>query len=679
MRRTVVSFLTLALLSLCLTAAGAEGNIMKFAEKEMVVFVGETLQTELTREGIPAEGTLTYTSSNEKAAAVDENGLVTGLAKGKTTITAVAQTEKKAYRTQMNVTVAQKVTSVEVNTKKLALYEAADPAVSGLLEADGEDLPVLLIPVKKSVSIQAEAKPREAAYRKLVYAGSDERILRVQGSKVTGAAPGEAILTISSEKNPEVCVRYRVLVVQPVTRIELAASAPSVAAGEQIALTAKTLPDNATMTGVVWSSGNETVAAVDENGVVTGLKKGSVRVTASAADGSNIRASLNLKVTQKATGIRLDQTERTIDVGKSAVLKASVEPRNADDRSVIWTSSDESIATVNGKGRVTGVNLGTCRIICTSASSGDVAAAATIHVQQPVTKIIFGQAPLVYMGETARLSWTVQPGNASNPALTFTSSNKKVLTVSEDGTLTPVRCGEAWIHAVTTDGSNRRAKVKVRVVKHVEGVHMLRHTAYIDVKETATAGAVIEPKEAGNHNMTWESDDSSVATVSGTTNRVKITGVSRGMTRVTGTTEDGGFQTSITVRIDDWDHALRLNRVESNMYGDVLITMKNISDLNITRVNLELEFYLDGKPVPVNAKDGSNKVTATYKRSIAPGSNSVGFDNLDKYYANWIVKDYQKAETGFNRLIARITSYQIDNDWVKTIRERNRPAGEWRY
>ena len=114
MKKMLIPLLILALL-MCSVPAFAAGNTMMFDRNVNTVFEGETLQTVLIREGEPAEGEVTYESNNPKAATVDAQGVVTGVSKGRATITATLKTDRKTYRTQLAVTVARKAASVEVN------------------------------------------------------------------------------------------------------------------------------------------------------------------------------------------------------------------------------------------------------------------------------------------------------------------------------------------------------------------------------------------------------------------------------------------------------------------------------------------------------------------------------------------------------------------------------------
>ncbi|MBR2822898.1 MAG: Ig-like domain-containing protein [Clostridia bacterium] len=564
--------------------------------------------------------------------------------------------------------------TVTVNTGKLPVLDSADPLVSDILAQAGqtETLPVLLLQVRKSADLRATVLPKTVKNKKVAMTASNGEVLQVKGMRMTGLAAGVSELTVASEEDPAAAQRFLVAVIQPVAHIQITAEAKTVAVGESIKLAGAITPEGASIPAIEWLSADERIATVNADGVVTGVKKGSVRISAKALDGSNARSNINVTVTQNAESITLDKTELTVHAGKSAMLKGTVLPKDANDKGIFWSSSDESVATVNQQGRVTGVALGECEVIATSKGMGSaVQARATVHVQQPVQKVTFGEAPTVYAGESAKLSWTVEPANASNQTLTFASGNKKVLTVDEDGNVFGLKAGETYVNAASTDGTNRRARIKVKVLQHVTGVHMTRKVAYISKGETATTGAQLEPKDASNNNIIWESADPSIASIQsankkGTGNRAKITGVSRGETTVTATTEEGGFQATMRVRIGDWDNSLRLT--DAYVEGaDQRLTVRNVSDLYITSVTAEVSvFDVDGNPVSANSKDGSNTFKMVYRHELAPGASTR--------QSGWKYVDFKLPESmTVATYEVTVTQFQIDGDWVKTIRKKYQP------
>ena len=566
--------------------------------------------------------------------------------------------------------------TLELNTTKLPVYAADDPypATFGMAaQPEGEALPVLMLPVKKGYELQVKVLPKTLKNKKFTLSVDNEEAVKVRGNSITGLNPGETVLTIASNADPEAKLQYRVFVYQLITKMAVTAPEKNVAVGGTLALTAEYTPENATLKAVTWSSSDEKIATVDENGVVSGLKRGNARITAVALDGSKIRASINVKVNQFAEEITLDKPEITVDTGKTAVLKATVLPKDTDNKKVVWSTSDENIAKVNKDGRVTGVALGECEITCASETNGEVLAKAAVHVQQPVTKIAFGEAPFVYAGETAQLTWTIEPENASNKAVAFKSGNESILTVSEDGTVTGIKAGKTYVSVMTQDGTKRQARVDIKVGQHVTGVHMKRHTAYIDLGRASNTTAILEPDKATNTNMTWVSADESIATaeaVAKQTYRVSIKGISEGQTTVTGTTEDGGYQASILVKVGEFSKALKIQKAEIGGKGQLYIKVVNQSDdLSVTSIKLEVEAYdPSGAPVAINEKDGSNIVQLTYNKRVDPGRATPE--------DQWKEIDRNK-DIGFQRMVVRIVEFQIDNDWVKAIPKGRQPKYEY--
>ena len=514
--------------------------------------------------------------------------------------------------------------------------------------------------------------PKTVKNKKVTLTSDNEASARVKGNSVTGQKPGQAVLTIASAQDPSVKIQYRIVVIQPITRITLTAPAKSVGIGGTMQLKPAYTPADASRKEVTWTSANPQIATVDKNGVVTGLKRGNARITATATDGSNIRANISIQVTQSAQKITLDKSSLTIDVGRNAMLKATVLPQDTNNKKVVWSSSNAKVATVDKQGRVNGISLGDCEIICASEEAGTVLAKAAVHVQQPVKKVAFGPAPAVYNNETAQLTWTIDPANASNPKLSFASSNERILTVDQNGAVTGVTGGEATVTATTTDGSRRQAKVKVKVLQHLTGVHMLRKTAYIDFGTTSTAGAVLEPEKAKNvnPNMTWESADPSIASVrqnAKAANKVDITGVAYGMTEIYGTTEDGGFRTALTVRVGDWENSLKITNAHVEG-ADAFLTLKNVGTVNITSITAEVTVYdIDGKVVPSNRRDPSKPFKLVYTKTLEPGASTRenGWKTVDFMLPDSLtVSDY----------VIRVTQFEIEHDWVKVLPRKKQPS-----
>ena len=170
-------------------------------------------------------------------------------------------------------------------------------------------------------------------------------------------------------------------------------------------------------------------------------------------------------VTYKVTGVSLDKTSLNLNPGKEGTLTATITPSNATNQNVTWESSDTKVATVDN-GLVTAVAEGTATITVTTADGGHTAT-CTVTVTQPaetpVTSVTLDKTSLTLdVGGSDTLTATVKPDNATNKAVTWSTSNKNVATVN-NGVVTAVGAGTATITAAASDGSGKTATCEVTV------------------------------------------------------------------------------------------------------------------------------------------------------------------------------------------------------------------------
>ena len=179
MKRLIPLLLSVLVLLGCMSGAALAENKFYFVKAVNTVFENETLQLELIREGDCAqEGELTFKSSSKKIATVDEEGVVSGLAKGQSTITATLKVGKKTWTASLTVTVARKVESIEVTGTSLKTYNAWDPLVADALDPASPygDLPVLLLRMGRQQEITAKCSPTTATNRRWQMTSSDPAI-----------------------------------------------------------------------------------------------------------------------------------------------------------------------------------------------------------------------------------------------------------------------------------------------------------------------------------------------------------------------------------------------------------------------------------------------------------------------------------------------------------------------
>ena len=165
------------------------------------------------------------------------------------------------------------------------------------------------------------------------------------------------------------------------TSIALNQTTATLKATETITLIATILPENATDKSVEWSSSDETVAVVDENGVVTAISIGEAVITATTADGSNLSASCKVTVFPTlAVSIELDQTEASVEEKSEFQLTATILPEHTTNKEVAWSSSDKWVASVDNTGLVTMYSAGDVIITATTTDGTNLSATCHINV-----------------------------------------------------------------------------------------------------------------------------------------------------------------------------------------------------------------------------------------------------------------------------------------------------------
>ncbi len=247
------------------------------------------------------------------------------------------------------------------------------------------------------------------------------------------------------------------------------------------------------------------------------------------------------------TAIELNKASATIGVGGSETLNATLTPSNATE-TVVWESSDESVATVSG-GTVTGVAAGTATITAKSPSDGTIKATCEVTVTAPVavTGVSLDKTSVtLHASETETLTPIFTPSDATNKNVAWESDDEDVATVA-GGVVTAVGVGTATITVTTEDGSKTATCAVTVSPVSVTGV-TLKSATTIKAGKTETLTPTIAPTNATDQAVSWESDDETVATVSAAG---VVTGVAAGTANITVTTHDGSYTASCEVTVEN--------------------------------------------------------------------------------------------------------------------------------
>jgi hypothetical protein len=239
------------------------------------------------------------------------------------------------------------------------------------------------------------------------------------------------------------------------------------------------LPNNATNTNVTFKSLNEKVAIVDANGVVTGVSEGNADIVITTEEGG-----FEAKCTVRVDGIDARGIERvgdktvTMGLNQTRQLQVKITPSDTTNKNVQWTSSNNSVATVDSNGVVISKNSGST--IITATTHNGLKTEFFIEVETPVTNITLNSNEInLNPGGTFKLDATVNPSNASNKNIKWISANESIATVDQSGNVTADVAGTTYISAVSADGKvvatctvnvskpvvTKPAKVKIKSAK----------------------------------------------------------------------------------------------------------------------------------------------------------------------------------------------------------------------
>lgn len=297
------------------------------------------------------------------------------------------------------------------------------------------------------------------------------RIDSLQESIVAFSA-GQTELIGSDNENVLVQLRLRVIPVVdniPISQMAMVEINPTLVPEQELDMHVSVTPINATDQSLDWSSSDPSIVSVDpQTGKCVALKPGEATISASTKDGSNLVVQTVVQVENKfVKTVSINNNPNEINIGDTYTLVAEVSPSNATNKTIIWKSSDERIATITSSGIITGKRDGTCIIFARSAEDEKIFDTAKIVVKHNtsfigIKALSFENEISLNENDSKRLSVVINPTNATNRNLKWESSDFSVATV-KDGTIYAKKTGKCDITAFTTDGSGISKVVKVVV------------------------------------------------------------------------------------------------------------------------------------------------------------------------------------------------------------------------
>ena len=258
-----------------------------------------------------------------------------------------------------------------------------------------------------------------------------------------------------------------------VTGVVVEPTEMEIEAGKSATIKASVLPADADNTAVVWSSSDETVAAVNASGVVTGKKSGTALITATSIENKEFKAVCTVRVVNPVKKVMLGEHELSLKSKETHKLAVNVEPSNADDGSVAWKSSDIGVVSVSNDGEIMAVKAGKAFVFATAVANETIKDSCLVTVTQSVTGIKLDKKSIhsSTIGEVVQLTATVLPDDADDKRVNWASSKPEVCTVSPSGAIVVLADGTSVVTATTLDGGFVAVcTVEVSSAGGVEGV-----------------------------------------------------------------------------------------------------------------------------------------------------------------------------------------------------------------
>ena len=367
-----------------------------------------------------------------------------------------------------------------------------------------------------------------------------------------------------------------------------------------------------------------------------------------------------------ATSVSLDSTEKTAERYDDFQLTATIAPLNFTD-AVVWTSSNEEVATVSDTGYVEICGVGTAVITVTA---GNVKAVCKITVPQLIDWIEFDEDEIeLKAGQTYQLKPYISPSDATNKKLKYTSSDTKVAEVSASGLVTAKSEGEAKIRAAATDGSDEYAVCYVTVTgkAKVTGITLDRTSAEVKRGEKLTLNVTVSPSYASNKKVVWKSANTKIATVDA---NGSVTAKAPGRTKITVTSsENSSYQASCTVTVP-YKITYKLNKGKNNAsnpstYYGKKVTLKNPSRKGYAFAGWYTDAKFKKKITSISSSAKSEYVlyakwtkVKVAKASLTSAKNSKSKQILLKYKKVSGAKGYE-------------ISYSTDKKFKKVVTKKN--------
>lgn len=492
---------------------------------------------------------ITWSSSNKDVATVDQEGNVTAIANGTTTITATSNVSGVKPAT-CEVSVTSKLQSISLDESKFELNKTASKVLT----------------VKYFPEDTTDSK-------NVIWQSSDTNVATVDNTgKITAIKPGTA--TITANCNGKIATAV-VTVKSPLTSIKITGDQELLPGQNETLNVIYTPEDTTDSRTILWSTSDSSIVTVDSTGKVTAVKPGTATVTAKCG---NIEKQILITVKEVHTEkIAFERENVKLNKNEKTTAKILYYPENTtDNKTVIWTSENENIATVEN-GVITAKAAGTTRI---KAQVGEKVAYCSVSVEVPLTGISLDKNVVdLIKGDNTKLVISYNENDTTDDkTVSWSSSNINIATVDNNGVVTAKTAGTAIIKAQV---GNYTATCKVNVKVPLTGISVKTSTTLVK-NQTEILNVVYTPEDTtDDKTVTWSSEDTSIATVD---NTGKVKALKEGTVNIIATVGEFEAKCAVTVKEIKLEGIAISNKKDTLLEGEenkleIVYTPENTTDI----------------------------------------------------------------------------------------------------
>lgn len=462
-----------------------------------------------------------WTTSDKNIVTIDQNGKIHAEKAGKSTIKVTSKDGEKTAELKLNV----KAKKIEI--KQIIINSSSKQILEG-----GE------------LQLTATVLPENATNKAFIWSTDNREIATIdQNGKLNAIKEGIVKIKAIAVKN-RIYSEYSVTVTKMllISEIQIHSPKDKIIVGEELQLTGTVIPADANNKEFTWDVDNKKIATINKDGKLTAKAAGSVKVIAKAADKNGISAEYSILIIVPVNEIKIDKAINEIYIGNNLSLNASILPENASNKNIVWSSSDENIATVNQNGQITALKEGNVIIKAASEERNDIYKECNFTIKvKDVTEITIEKPDNVeniYIKDEISFKATVSPEDATYKKITWTISDENIATINQEGLLIAKKEGTVTITATSECGKifcNFIVNIKKPEIPII-GISIAKDEYKLDINNTKTISKTITPRDATDRSVTWTSSHPEIASIN---QRGRVQAIKGGTTTITATA--GGY------------------------------------------------------------------------------------------------------------------------------------------